>query len=58
MQLDEAVDAKAVMLDCMDRGLIVCIAKSNVLRIAPPLTIDQATLEAGIDILLDAIRAV
>ena len=58
LQLDEAVDAKAVMLDCMDRGLIVCIAKSNVLRIAPPLTIDQATLEAGIDILLDAIRAV
>ena len=58
MQLDETVDAKAVMLDCMDRGLIVCIAKNNVLRIAPPLTIDQATLEAGIDILLDAIRAV
>jgi len=58
LQLDETVDAKAVMLDCMDRGLIVCIAKNNVLRIAPPLTIDQATLEAGIDILLDAIRAV
>lgn len=58
LQLDEAVDAKAVMLDCMDRGLIVCIAKNNVLRVAPPLTIDQATLEAGIDILLDAIRAV
>ena len=38
MELEEARPAKDVWNKCMARGLIVCIAKNNVLRLAPPLT--------------------
>jgi len=57
MQLDEKrTAAKDVMAACMDRGLIVCVAKGNVLRLAPPLVIDDADLSAGMDILLDVLK--
>jgi len=57
MQLDEARQAKDVMLQCMDRGLIVCIAKRNVVRLAPALTIDEDDLAKGLEILIDVLNA-
>ncbi len=56
LQLDDSIEAKAVMTACRERGLIVCIAKNNVLRIAPPLTIDLPTLDAGLAILIDVLK--
>jgi len=57
MQIDEDhTSAKDVMTACMDRGLLVCVAKGNILRLAPPLVIDDADLAAGMDILLDVLR--
>jgi len=54
--LDESVEAKTVMMRCLDRGLIVCIAKNNVVRLAPPLTVEDETLAAGLEILIDVVR--
>ena len=54
--LDESVEAKTVMMRCLDRGLIVCIAKNNVVRLAPPLTVEEDTLAAGLEILIDVVR--
>jgi len=56
LQLDEAREAKDVMLQCMDRGLIICIAKRNVVRLAPALTIDEEDLARGLDIFIDVLR--
>ncbi len=57
MQLRESKSAKDVMMAAMDRGLLVCIAKNNVLRIAPPLVTSDADLDRGVNILLDALKA-
>lgn len=56
MTLEESVEAKEVMLRCMERGLILCIAKNNVLRIAPPMTVSDEDLDAGLAILIDVLR--
>jgi acetylornithine/succinyldiaminopimelate/putrescine aminotransferase len=56
MTLDDAVAAKDVMMKCLDRGLILCIAKNNVVRIAPPLTIEEDLLEKGTNILIDVLK--
>ncbi len=56
LQLDDTIVAKDVMTACRERGLIICIAKNNVLRIAPPLTIDLPTLDAGLAILIDVLK--
>ncbi len=56
LQFDAAREAKPIMMTCMDRGLLVCIAKKNVLRLAPPLTITDAELNAGMEILIDVLK--
>ena len=56
IRLDEARQAKDVMLECMDRGLIVCPAKQNVLRLAPALTVDEDDLARGLDIVIDVLK--
>ena len=40
---------------CLDRGLIINATGSNVLRLAPPLTIGEDELHQGIDILMDVL---
>jgi predicted acetylornithine/succinylornithine family transaminase len=57
MQLDDARSARDVMMGCMNNGLLVCIAKNNVLRIAPPLVTPDDQLQRGVGILLDVLRA-
>ncbi|MCD4698996.1 MAG: aminotransferase class III-fold pyridoxal phosphate-dependent enzyme, partial [Phycisphaerae bacterium] len=56
MQFAAASPAKDIMSACMDRGLLVCVAKNNVLRLAPPLTITDAELDAGLEILTDVLK--
>jgi len=40
----------------LDQGLITNVTASKVIRIAPPVNIDQATLDRGLDILIRAIN--
>jgi predicted acetylornithine/succinylornithine family transaminase len=56
MKLDDARPAKDVMLACLERGLILCIAKQNVVRIAPPLVVSDEDIEKGIGILIDVLK--
>jgi acetylornithine/succinyldiaminopimelate/putrescine aminotransferase len=57
LQLEDAKPVKDIWDKCMTRGLIICIAKNNVLRLAPPLTISEENLQAGLDILIDVMRS-
>ncbi len=56
LQFDAERQTKPIMLECMEQGLLVCIAKKNVLRLAPPLTITDAELNAGMKILIDVLK--
>lgn len=49
------VDAKEVMNKCLERGLMVLLAKSKV-RLLPPLTITRGELEKGLTILADVLN--
>jgi len=48
--------AKGVFLEAMKRGLLVCIAGTDVVRLAPPLIIEDELLEKGLDMLIDVLR--
>ena len=51
MRLDEARQAKDVMFECLDRGLIVCLAKENVLRTCrPPLGVSFGGPSCPLDV--------
>ena len=56
MQIDESRQAKDVMLKCMEKGLMVCVAKNNVLRLAPALTTPTDVLDKGLAILIDVLK--
>ncbi|MFP4053367.1 MAG: aspartate aminotransferase family protein [Phycisphaerae bacterium] len=56
-KLEESRPAKQVMLDCLDRGLILCIAKNNVVRVAPPLVVSDDDLDQGLDIAIDVLKS-
>ena len=56
LQLDETRDVKTLMQSCHKRGLLVCLAKHNVLRLAPPLTIDEDLLARGMDVLRTVLK--
>jgi diaminobutyrate-2-oxoglutarate transaminase len=51
--------AEAVQRQCFDHGLIVelCGRADEVVKVMPPLTIDEPTLERGLAVLLAALRA-
>jgi len=48
--------SKDVFLTAMDKGLLVCIAGTNVLRLAPPLITPDADYEQGLEILFDVLK--
>ena len=48
--------ARDVFLSAMERGLLVCYAGENVLRLAPPLTIEDKLLGKGMEILIDVLN--
>ncbi len=49
----------AIVRRCLENGVIVLTAGTygNVVRLLPPLTIDDALLEDGLDVLDEAIGA-
>jgi diaminobutyrate-2-oxoglutarate transaminase len=59
LEFATAAQCAAVARDSFARGLVIetCGSGKNVLKFLPPLTIDAATLEAGLGIVRDAIRA-
>ena len=56
LQIDEARSAKDMMSACLSAGLIVCMAKNNVLRLAPPLIVPDEDIQAGLAILTAVLR--
>ncbi|MBI1367990.1 MAG: aminotransferase class III-fold pyridoxal phosphate-dependent enzyme [Planctomycetes bacterium] len=50
---DKAAD---VMTRCLDRGLLIGSAQQNVLRLAPPLTVSDEQVEAGLAALESVLR--
>jgi len=49
--------AKDVFLACMDAGLLVCYAGTNVLRLAPPLITPDHLLQEGVEILINVLKS-
>jgi predicted acetylornithine/succinylornithine family transaminase len=47
---------KEIFQKCLQRGLIINCTQEKILRLAPPLTINDDELVAGMDILLDVLR--
>ena len=48
---------KDFLMGCLDRGVIINYTQDTVLRLAPPLTIDEDTLAQGLDVLIDVLKA-
>ncbi len=48
--------SKQVFVEAMDRGLLVCVARETVLRLAPPLIIEDDLLEKGLAILIEVLK--
>ena len=55
IELPENIKAKDVAIKCIENGLVVLTAKTKV-RLLPPLNIEFADLEKGLDILLKSIK--
>ena len=55
IQLSSNLEAREVMLACLEHGIIVGTAKHNVLRLAPPLTVEMDLLKKGVGVLIDTI---
>ena len=47
----KAPDAKRVLMECMERGLLLSAIGDQILRLVPPLNITQADIDAVIEIL-------
>ncbi len=54
MQVDKP--ARDVFLEALDRGMFLCYAQTDVIRLAPPLVIDDETLDRGLELLIDILR--
>jgi len=50
------VDAKAVVNNCFEKGLIINSTGNNTLRFVPPLTIDYEDIDKAIEILKDVFK--
>jgi acetylornithine aminotransferase len=54
--MELTVDAKAVVTECMARGLLIASAGERVLRFVPPLVITQRDIDRLVDILSKVLR--
>jgi 4-aminobutyrate aminotransferase len=50
--------ANDIMMQCFRKGLMMLTAGQNTLRILPPLSIAKETVDQGLDILFEVIRAI
>jgi acetylornithine/succinyldiaminopimelate/putrescine aminotransferase len=56
LAFDETKQAADMMKAAHSKGLLTCTGKNNVLRVAPPLNVDEATLTKGINLLIDVVK--
>lgn len=49
--------ASDIFLACMDAGLLICYAGTSVVRLAPPLVIEDGLLQKGVEILIDVLKS-
>ena len=58
LEIADPARCQAVARAAFERGLIIetCGSKKNVLKFIPPLVIDEATLDAGVDLVREAIQ--
>jgi acetylornithine/succinyldiaminopimelate/putrescine aminotransferase len=47
---------KEIFQQCLRRGLMINCTQERILRLAPPLTISDDDLSAGLDILTDVLK--
>lgn len=57
LELDEKIPVREIMLKALGEGLLVGVAKHNVLRLAPALTVQETDLRRGVEHLLRLIAA-
>ena len=55
--IETDIPAKGVVAACMDKGVMINVTADNVVRLAPPLTIEETLLEAGLAKVLEVLRA-
>ena len=55
--MDMTVPVGDVVSACRERGLLVLTAGDNALRLAPPLVVDRAEIERGLEIIDRALEA-
>ncbi|HJL15855.1 MAG TPA: diaminobutyrate acetyltransferase [Sandaracinaceae bacterium LLY-WYZ-13_1] len=60
LDLGVGTRAREVSRECFERGLLVetCGSEQRVLKVMPPLTIDDGALDRGLDLLAEALEAV
>jgi diaminobutyrate-2-oxoglutarate transaminase len=58
LEVSEPAAATAIVREAFDRGLVIelCGAKRNVIKILPPLTIDDAVLAEGLEVIHKSIE--
>ena len=54
IQIDK--DAKEVFLAALEDGIFLCLAGQHVVRLAPPLTIEDDLLEKGVEMVIGLLR--
>lgn len=57
IKLHDAVPASEVVDACREKGLIICSAKNNVVRIAPALRIREDILESALCTLIEVLKS-
>jgi acetylornithine/N-succinyldiaminopimelate aminotransferase len=57
VELDAPLDAKAVATDLLDHGLVVNAVTATALRLAPPLTVSDAEIDAAVGIVAAVVRS-
>ena len=50
------VPGRDIFARCMDRGLLINVTQEKVIRLAPPLVIDEDLLAKGLEILVEELR--
>ncbi len=54
--IELSVDATPLVQQCLERGLLINCTQGNVVRLLPALTLTDEQLQAGCDILVNALR--
>jgi 4-aminobutyrate aminotransferase len=58
LELAAPEQAHALEYEAFTRGLLVLGCGHKSVRLSPPLVIDEATMDSGLDVLADAVEAI